>query len=151
MSNDLYLNKLYYDPSHPASFSGVEKLYQFVTKEGKRKLTKKDINRWLRKQDTHTLYQPVKRTFRRQQIITSGVDTEWGIDLAFVDKISEYNENVKYLLFCIDIFSKFLFIEPLKTKTGKDVASALKIYLQAEGLRMLFTLIEEENFIIKVC
>ena len=39
---------------------------------------------------------------------------------------SKFNRGVKYLLAVIDVFSKYGWLIPLKDKTGKYVASALK-------------------------
>ena len=48
------------------------------------------------------------------------------MDLADTSNISDENNGIKYLLFVIDIFSKYLWIKPLKNKTAKDVVKALK-------------------------
>ena len=50
------------------------------------------------------------------------------IDLADTSNISDDNNGITYLLFVIDIFSKYLWVKPLKNKTAKDVVKALKIY-----------------------
>ena len=39
---------------------------------------------------------------------------------------TKFNRGVKYLLTVIDVFSKYGWLIPLKDKTGKSVASALK-------------------------
>ena len=39
---------------------------------------------------------------------------------------SEFNNGVKYLLAVIDIFSKYGWLIPLKSKTGVEVANALQ-------------------------
>ena len=39
---------------------------------------------------------------------------------------TKFNRGVKYLLAVIDVFSKYVWLIPLKDKTGKSVASALK-------------------------
>ena len=39
---------------------------------------------------------------------------------------AKFNRGVKYLLAVIDVFSKYGWLIPLKDKTGKSVASALK-------------------------
>ena len=39
---------------------------------------------------------------------------------------SKFNRGIKYLLAVIDVFSKYGYLVPLKDKTGKSVASALK-------------------------
>ena len=41
---------------------------------------------------------------------------------------SKFNRGIKYLLAVIDVFSKYGYLIPLKDKTGKSVASALKIF-----------------------
>ena len=43
-----------------------------------------------------------------------------------MQSFSKFNRGVKYLLAVIDVFSKYGWLIPLKDKTGKSVASALK-------------------------
>ena len=50
----------------------------------------------------------------------------WEADLLDVQNVSEFNDNYKYLLTVIDVFSKFLHVVPLKCKTGQTVASAFQ-------------------------
>jgi len=42
----------------------------------------------------------------------------WECDLIDVQALSRHNDGVKYLLTVIDVFSKFLHMVPLKSKTG---------------------------------
>ena len=51
-----YLKSIYYKPSHPASFSSLKTLYNFVKKDDKFLLTKKDIVRYLEMQEVHTTH-----------------------------------------------------------------------------------------------
>ena len=50
----------------------------------------------------------------------------WEGDLLNVQGISKFNDKFKYLLTVVDVFSKFLHVVPLKSKTGQTVASALQ-------------------------
>ena len=43
-----------------------------------------------------------------------------------VRSLSKKNDGVKFLLVAIDVFSKYLFVRPLKMKTGKEVKAALE-------------------------
>ena len=43
---------------------------------------------------------------------------------------SKYNKGIKYLLAVMDIFSKFVWIVPLKRKTGQEVANAFSRILK---------------------
>ena len=38
--------------------------------------------------------------------------------------LSSKNENVKYLLFVIDVFNKYAWVKPLKDKKGKTIFNA---------------------------
>ena len=51
---------------------------------------------------------------------------------------SKFNRGIKYLLVVIDVFSKYGYLVPLKDKTGKSVASALKtIFKERQPEKML--------------
>ncbi len=43
---------------------------------------------------------------------------------------SKYNNGIRYLLTVSDVFSKYGWIVPLKSKTGKEVADALKVIFE---------------------
>ena len=46
------------------------------------------------------------------------IDEIWAADLIDLQAFSNDNNGIKYLLTVIDIFSKFVWIVPLKRKTG---------------------------------
>jgi hypothetical protein len=50
----------------------------------------------------------------------------WESDLLDFQNISKFNDNYKNLLTVIDVFSKFLHVVPLKSKTGQTVTSAFQ-------------------------
>ena len=52
------------------------------------------------------------------------IDEIWAPDLMNMQAFSKDNNEIKYLLTVIDIFSKFVWIVPLKRKTGQEVANA---------------------------
>ena len=79
------------------------------------------------------LHKPVKRKFKKRQVLVSGIDKIWGADLADMTALSKDNEGVNFLL-VIDIFSKYGWIVPLKNKKGETVANALKLIFK-EGRR----------------
>ena len=54
----------------------------------------------------------------------NGIDEIWAADLIDMQAFSKDNNGLKYLLTVTDIFSKFVWIIPLKQKTGQEVASA---------------------------
>ena len=54
--------------------------------------------------------------FRRRKVYSSFWNNIWGVDLADMQSLSKYNKGIKYLLCAIDIFSKYVWVVPLKDK-----------------------------------
>jgi len=77
-------------------------------------------------EEAKELHAPVRRKFCRRKIITKGIDDLWAADLLIMKKYSEENDDFKYLLNVIDTFSKYVWIEPLKDKTGKSITEAFE-------------------------
>ena len=51
-----------------------------------------------------------------------------------VINIAKYNRGYWYLLTVVDVFSKHAWVEPIKSKTGKDVTTAFeKILKRSRG------------------
>ena len=48
------------------------------------------------------------------------------LDLAYVDKLAKENKDLIYLLVAVDCLSRYLRVEPLKSKYAKTTADAFK-------------------------
>ena len=70
------------------------------------------------------LHKPIKRNFRKRRVIVHNVDDIWCSVLVEMQKLSKWNKGYKYLLMVLDLFSKYGWIVPLKTKTGSEVSGA---------------------------
>ena len=81
------------------------------------------------KQDTYTLHAPARRHFKRNRVIVGGIDEEWQLDLADVQSLMQYNDGYRYLLVCIDVFAKYAWIVPVKSKTGTALVEAFRVIL----------------------
>lgn len=124
MNYEQYLQHIYYDPAHPASFSGADKLYRAVRKEGKYVVTKAKIQQWLSKQETYTVHKGVIRKHKRQRIVVPFIDYQWEIDTAYMTPYAEHNDGYGYFLLVIDVFSKYVWTFPLKRVGGREVTQA---------------------------
>ena len=78
------------------------------------------------------LHNPVRRRFVKRTVFAKQVDDIWTADLVDMSPFSRSNKGYKYLLTVIDVFSKYGWIVPLKTKTGKEVAQAFRNVLYSE-------------------
>ena len=85
------------------------------------------------------LHKPIKRKFRKRRVFVNGIDKIWAADLADMRALSEYNDDVTFLLLVIDIFNKYGWIIPLKNKKGKTVAEALKTIFKERKPEKLWT------------
>ena len=125
------LASFYLDPSHPLSFSGLNAVYRAVKEEGKRKISHKQVQGWLSQQDVSTLHKPACRSYKQSRIIVPGIDAQFQADLCDVKSLSHYNKGYKYLLTCLDIFSKYAFVIALKTKQGQELVKAFQVILSS--------------------
>ena len=70
------------------------------------------------------LHKPIIRNFKKRTVYSSFRDNIWGADLADMQLISKYNKGTKYLLYEIDIFSKYAWVISLKGKKGVNIVNA---------------------------
>lgn len=119
---DSQLSQVYYNPSHPAGFSGASRLKKVF----KNKFNDKTIDEWLESQDTYTLHKPVRKRFPRNQYIVYRINELWQCDLNDLRGISKHNNGYSYILTVIDVFSKMLYARALKSKTPSEVINALQ-------------------------
>jgi len=117
-------SRLYYDPAKPTAFSTLNKFAAAAAvKASTTKLNKKDLRAWLEKQDPYTLHRPIRRYFARNPYSVNNVMDVWECDLVDVRAIARFNDKYKFILSLIDVFSKSLYLNPLRSKTGTVVAS----------------------------
>jgi hypothetical protein len=119
------LHQIYTDPSHPAGFSSIERLFQHAKKENPG-LTRKNVVDFLSSMDSYTLYRRNSRRFDRLKFRVKGPRRILSMDIADMIRLEDFNDNFRYLLVCVDTFSRFARVVPLKTKTGTEVAKALE-------------------------
>lgn len=76
------------------------------------------------------LHKQVTRKFERRKVRVFEVDEIWAMDLVDLQSFEKENNGFKYTLNVIDCFSKYAWIEPLKSKTGEEVLKAFKKILE---------------------
>ena len=124
--NDLdRLNAIFYDPKEPASYSSAQKLYKSLQSKG-HTIPLKTIQKRLASQEVYTLHRSLKRKFPRNRVIVAGIDSQWDADLMDMTQLAKFNEGYKYVLICIDILSKFVWVIALKSKQSKEVLKAFQ-------------------------
>ena len=84
-----------------------------------------DIVNWLKDREAYCLHEQARKPKKHGRVVIKGIDCQWDIDLMDVGSLPKKNDGVKFLLVAVDVFSKYFFVSPLKTKTGKEVKTAL--------------------------
>lgn len=126
---DSVLKEQYYDVEKPGSFSSASKLYHIINANEKKGGYYK-IKRWLNSQDSYSLQKTPRRNFKRLRMYTTGLSNLWEADLMEVQNIASENNGYRYILVVINVFSKFVWLQTLKTKTGAEVATKFRIILE---------------------
>ena len=75
---------------------------------------------------SNKLNKPVINKFERKKIIVNHIDEIHSCDLVDMQKYSRVNKGYKYIFTNIDIFSKYAYAFPLKTKTIKEIKSCFQ-------------------------
>lgn len=114
------MEKIYYDPSNPGSFSSIANLSRAAG------VSLKDAKKWLLSQDVYTLHRLGRKNFPRNRYFVDNIDDLWEADLCCLGTLSKYNDGFNFILTVIDVFSKFAWVVPLKTKHNKILIDAFK-------------------------
>ena len=72
------------------------------------------------------VFSPQITKFNRQRIIPLYKDETWSADLIDKSSLSKYNNNYKFILTVIDIFTKYAWAIPLKNKSGLSITNGFK-------------------------
>ena len=122
------INRLHFDPRQPGSFGGLSAAERYLTG---------DEESWLIRQAAYTLHKCLRHRFRRRRTFTNGIHDLWQIDLVDMQSLSNHNDGIQFLLTCIDTFSKYACVRPLKNKSGQSVTETFKSVLNEEIPLML--------------
>jgi hypothetical protein len=90
-------------------------------------VTKKQVEAFVKRKGEKQICQAVQPA--KGKTVSESLDARWMMDL-----IVFYNQPVvvagvtlRYILVCINVFDRYLYAEPIKSKEAKDVAVALGV------------------------
>lgn len=124
-----YFEKIYYDIGNPGGYGGITKLFRAVEEQGNpHNLTRQNVEDWLFTQPTYAKYAPYKKVFPRQKILMNTMDEQWDADLMHMTapNLKKKNKSFAYLAVFIDLFSRHLWVEPMKTKNAVEMLKVMK-------------------------
>ena len=115
----------------PASFGGVRNLQRYSGQ------SQQEVNKFLSGQDAYTLHKSRRIRFPRRKTYSKGIGDLFQIDLVDLSSLASFNDGMRYLLTCIDVFSKRAWAVPVRRKAARDVADAFEKILADEKCNMV--------------
>ena len=133
---DDLLNKLYKDPS--TGYAGPLKLWKFALHyDNNIKLS--DVKKWMNKQSSYQVHQTVREPKNFYPIVANFKNHKWQADLLDVSRDSHKNKGINFLLIVIDVYTRYVYAEPLKKKNRTNVVNAMKEILKKEQPQIITT------------
>ena len=136
MSKTDILNKVYKDPSSPGSFSSQRKLLQNA-RLLRKDISLGDVKEYLSQEISFTRHGNVPKKFiKRRVFVKEGPGFLLSGDLADMTlDLKEHNDNVRFLFFLIDCYSRKLWVFPLENKKGTTIANTLDEFFKSNKYR----------------
>ena len=123
--------RYYTDPNFSGSFTGINTFYRELKKLDPN-VSKGDVKKFLKSSNPYTLHKPIKRPKQFRKVYTKGIKYLYQMDLIVLPDMTQDNDGYTYLVVIIDTFSKFGWVFPSKTKSGKEVLDKIKALLLVE-------------------
>ena len=82
-------------------------------------------------------HKPIIKTFNKRKVYSQFKDNIWGVDLADMQSLSRKNKGIKYLSCAIDLYSKYVFVIPLKDKKGISIVNAFNKIIKQSNRKQI--------------
>lgn len=110
----------YITPGHPTAFTGITRISQHYDQKPEK------ARKFLENIHSYSLHREYKKPKHRNPYYVYFLRQQWQIDLIDLQKYSKDNNGFKFVLVCVDLFSRKCFARLLKNKSAKVVVDALK-------------------------
>ena len=126
----------YYNSSNYAS---VNKIYKLM-KDDNHDVKPKDIKNFIEnKTEVQLLKQNKNSKMKLGHITSMKPHAIWNMDIFFLQKYHKQNQGYKYILCCIDIFTRYVFCEPMISKENEEVIKAFKLIIKKQKPYVIVT------------
>lgn len=119
----------YHTPGHPTAFAGVDKVVRYYDGRAGRDA----VVRALESSDTYTRHREYKQPKYYNPYYVYSRREQAQADLIDVRELAPHNDGVKYLLLIINLFSRRVWMYPLKNKSAVATRNALQIWINSLG------------------
>ena len=102
-------------------------------------LSHKKIEQFLQSKNSYTKYRQFQKSFPRLKEVAYRKNEIWSIDVAYMEKIAKHNNGFKYLLVAVDVLSRYLRVQPLRTMYSKDCVETFKQMIKTKQPKKIWT------------
>lgn len=127
---EMILKKNYNVPGKSGAFYSARKLKRMLFDDHKLRVSEEEIQKWLEGDLSYSIHKPRRKIFPRNPIIATHIDNNWQGDVAVMTKYKKLNKGYAYFLLVIDVVSRFIWGEPMKTKEGPETKKAFETILK---------------------
>lgn len=128
------MEALYKDYNYPA----VGKFYSILKGEGL-KYTLKEVKDFVEAQNVAQVHKAVNKQRKKLMSIVANAPNEiFQIDLLDYTKYSKQNKGFKWILICVDVFTRKAFTAPMKDKTAPITEEAFKAIVRDVKPKVIF-------------
>ena len=127
-----YVKDLYYDYSKVGSLSTAENLFKAIVADGNKfNLTLDEVRDYLISNELYTVFHNLPKKIKKfPKFKSKSPDFFWFSDLAHYEQFAKYNvangKQYKFLLVCVDSFSRMTFVSKLESASAKDLINGFK-------------------------
>ena len=125
------LQNLYENLDSSVSFSSVKNLYK-AAKKVNYKINLNDVKTYLKSVEAYTLHKLTPRRFPTQKVIAAKPNVIIALDLIDIGNIAKYNDNIRFLMYFIDVFSRKVTVIPILDKSKKSILKGLKDFFSRD-------------------
>lgn len=113
------------------NFPNAESLYKIIKKDNENStVTKKDVKDYLNNQQEHQMLTITREKKKTLGHITATFENQfWQMDIYDLSKYHKTNKPYKYILCCVDVFTRKAYCAPIESKNINDVLHAFKIII----------------------
>ena len=120
-TKEILLNNLYYSPN--TMITSIKRLYEQVKNKG---ITYEDVKEFVQNQESNQLFRKGKKVKHYFPIVARHKFEILQLDLLSLVDIATANENYKYLVIAVDVFSRLAFVVPIKNRNTNTILEALE-------------------------
>lgn len=98
----------------------------------KPKVSIRVVKRFMEDSKRYTLHKLQPQKIKRREILSPKPRVIIAADVADMSELSRFDRGNKYILVCIDTFSRYVKAQPLKRKDGMTMVSVIKTVMEED-------------------